>query len=550
MSKIDYSVVLDENERKKLLAQGYLPEVIDRHAKERYNELQEDFRWKNGILNQLYTPVPYFEFVADVFPGLEKLMVVTSEQGYREMDVDELMEYQASRSDVYVVPASFINGYNSTVACKDVYALVIDIDKISPETLEAVATNGNLGGMTPMPTFIVNSGRGVHFYYVFDEPVPHYHCNRKILKGMYRQLCLTTKSNILAKTDWHAITQPFRLPGSQTRLDQIVTGWRSGEKWNVSTLAHRLGVDCEELDLRKRAVLPQQEYRAVRKQYSLKQAQDGIGLPKKKSAWKSSLEGKEGFYRSCLERCYRETKEGSRYRSMCALVVVARKVVTISKEQVEQDLLTLLVHYNKIGKHMKYSEVRKALRMYNDRAVETTSATLEAWFGWNFHRDAAKRRAKLEAKGRYVKQSREEILDKARKIQELYYPNGSWRNTKGRPQGSGSKEQIVLDWRASNPEGKPRECIEATGLSKNTVYKWWKDLEPAAEPAKSSDWRADLASTVGMTMADIQAVLERLKDDPDADNVILGGSDEDFKLCKQGGANDTRKRKIENDDVL
>lgn len=534
MSEIDYSIVLDENERRKMLAEGYLPEVIDWHARERYNELREDFRWKNGILNHLYTPVPYFEFVAEVFPGLDKLMVVTSEQGYREMDVDELMEYQANRSDVYVVPASFINGYNSTVACRDIYALVIDIDKISPETLEAVATNGNLGGMTPMPTFIVNSGRGVHFYYVFDEPVPHYHCNRKILKGMYRQLCLTTKSNILAKTDWHAITQPFRLPGSQTRLDQIVTGWRSGEKWNVRTLAQRLGIECKDLDLQKRPVLSQQEYREARERYRLKQDQEGVTLPKKKkSTWRSSLEGKEGFYRSCLERCYKETREGSRYRSMCALVVVARKVVTIPKEQVEQDLLTLLVHYNKIGKRMRYSEVRKALRMYNDRALETTSATLEAWFGWNFYRDAAKRRAKLEQDPNRPKLTRAEILEDARAIRDIRMKRAGrkWDDNNGRKPGSGSKEQIVFDWRSSNPEGKPRECIEATGLSKNTVYKWWKTWAPAAEPVQTFDWRAELTAAVGMTMAELQAFLEQLKDDPEADNVILGGND-DWKLPK------------------
>lgn len=508
MAEIDYSIVLDENERKKMLAEGYLPEVIDWHAQERYNKLREDFRWKNAILKQQYTPVSYFEFVGAVFAGLDKLMVVTAEAGYREMDVDELMAYQADRSDVYVVPASFINGYNSTVACRDIYALVIDIDKISPETLEAVATNGNLGGMTPMPTYIVNSGRGVHFYYVFREPVPHYYANRKILKALYRQLCLTTKTNILAKTDWHAITQPFRLPGSRTRLDQLVTGWKSGEKWDVRTLAHRFDVDCAELDLQRRPVLSQQEYKAARAAYQAQRAQEG-GAPKKKrkSTWKSSLEGNEGFYRSCLERCYKETGEGSRYRSMCALVVVARKVVTISKEQVEQDLLTLLVHYNKIGKRMRVSEIKKALRMYNDRALETTSATLESWFGWKFDRAIAKRRAALEAKGKYVVRSRSDILEEARAIRDIRMRRlgKRWDENNGRK----TKEQVVFAWRNENPEGKPRDCIEATGLSKNTVYKWWKQWDPG-QPANSSelgrfDWRATLAEAVGMSREELEA---------------------------------------------
>ena len=475
---VDYSLVLDKNERERMLREGYRPEVIDYHAKERYEQLQEEFRWKDAILKSCFPPAPYFDFVGDVFAGMDKLMVVTAEKGYSEMDVDELMSYQADRSDVYVVPASFINGYNSSSTCKDVYALVVDLDKMKPETLQVIIENGNLGGETPMPTYIVNSGQGVHFYYVFGEPVPHYHVNRKILKALYRKLCGITKQNILAKTDWHAITQPFRLPGSRTRLDQLVTGWKSGEKWDVKALAYRLGVDCAELDLRRRPLLSQREYKESREKYLQEQEENGEKKRARKAknnraTWRSSLEGKEGFYRSCLQRCYEETQEGSRYRSMCALVVVARKVVAISKEQVEQDLLQLLEHYNRIGKHMTTSEVKKALRMYNPKALETTSQTLEDWFGWKFRRDAAKRRARMQERGTYVKRTRREICERARKIRDIDFPDGAWINRDGRPKGAGTKEQIVRAWRCAHPEGKPRDCIEATGLSKNTVYKWW-----------------------------------------------------------------------------
>ncbi len=476
---IDYSVVLDQNERERMLAEGYLPEVIDWHARERFNALQEEFRWKNAILKSRFIPVSFYEFVGDVFSDLEKFMVVTAEQGYREMDADELMNYQAARSDVYVVPASFINGYNSSVACKDVYALVVDIDKIDPETLKAIITNGNLGGMTPMPTYIVNSGRGVHFYYVFREPVPHYYANQKILKDMYRKLCGITQKNILAKTDWHAITQPFRLPGSLTRLGQIVTGWQCDVKCDAAELARRLGVDASDLELRRRPLLSQEEYRKAKAERAEQKTEDGKKTKKRKkgrmSDWKSSLEGKEGFYSSCLQRCYEETQEGSRYRSMCALVIVARKVVTIPKERVEEDLERLLAHYNSIGKHMKPSEVRKAMRMYNDKAIVTTSRTLEQWFGWEFRRDAAKRRAKLEQDPNRPKLTRTEILEDARAIRDIRMRRAGrkWDDNNGRKKGSGTKRDVVVNWRAEHPEAKPKDCIQATGLSKNTVYKWW-----------------------------------------------------------------------------
>ena len=48
-----------------------------------------------------------------------------------------------------------------------------------------------------------------------------------------------------------------------------------------------------------------------------------------------------------------------------------------------------------------------------------------------------------------------------------------FKNPEGRPKGSGTAEEKVKQWRAEHPNGKPKECIQETGLSKNTDYKWW-----------------------------------------------------------------------------
>ena len=58
-------------------------------------------------------------------------------------------------------------------------------------------------------------------------------------------------------------------------------------------------------------------------------------------------------------------------------------------------------------------------------------------------------------------------------IRDIEYPNGEWRNKDGRPD---SMWQVV-QWRQENYKGTPKECIAATGLSKNTVYKWWKEID-------------------------------------------------------------------------
>lgn len=450
-------MAVDPNIRKRMLEQGYAPDVIEWIEQEKEDQLRADFVKKNVILSTYYQVRSYYEFIADVFPGLEEFMVITGDSGFKKMDADELCEYQADKDNVYVVPASFINHYYSGATCKDLYALVVDVDRIKPETLDIIISNGNLGKNIPMPTYITNSGSGIHLYYVFDKKVPYYPKNRKILADMYRVLCGITKQRIAAKTDWHSIVQPFRLPGSLTKLGQVATAYECGSKWRVQDLAKRLGVDLEGLDLKERTLLSQEEYR----KWKASRVEKGE-LPKPKRVFKLQ-DGNKGFYQSCLERCFEDTAEGHRYMSMVGLSVVAYKV-GVEKERLEEDLERLLEHYNEIGSVVTKKEMQKAMRAYNIKALKCTSATLEEWFGWEFRRTYQER-----AKGR----SRSEHLKRARLVQLADYPNGEWRNKEGAP----TKVAQVKEWRAAHPDGRPKDCIADTGISKNTVYKWWNGEE-------------------------------------------------------------------------
>ena len=437
-------MAVDPNIKKRMLAEGYAPDVIDWWEEDRVETMVRDFHKKNAVLKWNYTQKSFYEFLEDVFPGLEEFMVITGDAGFKKMGADELCDYQADKDNVYVVPASFINNYYSANTCKDLYALVVDVDKVKPETLAIIIKNGNLGGNIPMPTYITNSGSGVHLYYVFSKKVPYYPKNRKILQNMYRVLCGITKQRIAAKTDWHSIVQPFRLPGSQTKLGQIATAFECGDKWNVKDLARRLGVDTDDLDLKERTLMPQDEYR----RWKAEKIASGEHF-KPKRTYKLQ-EGNKGFYEYCLERCYNDTAEGHRYMSMVALSVVAYKV-GIEKEQLEDNLLELLEHYNDIGTVITQKELQKAMRSYNSKALKCRSETLEQWFGWEF-----KRMQKEISKGR----SREEHLKRARAVRTV----ASYENV-----GPPTKAHIVKEWRLEHPEGTPRECMAATGLSKNTV---------------------------------------------------------------------------------
>ena len=67
--------------------------------------------------------------------------------------------------------------------------------------------------------------------------------------------------------------------------------------------------------------------------------------------------------------------------------------------------------------------------------------------------------------------TQEEHMKVISAIRDIVKPN--WREGNGRPKGSGTKQEIIREWRMNNPNGKKADCIRETGLSKPTVLKWW-----------------------------------------------------------------------------
>jgi hypothetical protein len=68
-------------------------------------------------------------------------------------------------------------------------------------------------------------------------------------------------------------------------------------------------------------------------------------------------------------------------------------------------------------------------------------------------------------------------LQGARAIQEINNrANGTnWREKNGRPLGSGTAQDRVVEWRQQHPEGRKMDCHRDTGLDPKTIRKWWWD---------------------------------------------------------------------------
>lgn len=294
------------------------------------------------------------------------------------------------------------------------------------------------------PTYIVNSGTGLHLYFVLDQPVPCYHKQLQELDTLYRRLAKQqiTRHYVGEQIQWFG--QDFRMVGGQGKYGWENTAFLYGEKWDIDKLAAFYGMEGFHF-IRNGEKRPPKKTTGKRKK------------PNKRNGFRTN----RAFYDYSLENCRQKTKEGNRYMSMCALAVIAYKCA-VPLDELERDLYLLLPIYNKDSvRKVKEKEIPSALKMYNEKAMQTPRESLERWIGWEYKpikRNGRKRSLHLK-----LARANRDILCEER-------GQADWREGNGRK----PTKKTVEDWQRQHPEGKPKDCIQDTGLSKNTVYKWWR----------------------------------------------------------------------------
>lgn len=430
--------------------------------------IEQEYYKKNMILEQFGEWVDAETLYEDIYGDLEQVVPVVfidedeDTKHMVKMSVDEAIDQAVDRNDILLGGSTYFKNFVSKATAKDVHALIIDMDNVWAGVLQSALQNdwNENDKELPKPTYIVNSGTGLHLYFLFDEPIPHYVCNSEKIDQLYRRLAVQqTTSRIYLQKQVQWFGQDFRMAGSLNKYNWRNEVFRVGEKWDIDRLAQAVGMEDTHFV----------RYGEPRTRQLVKRERTKNRT--KRKGWRCN----QGFYDYTLERCRNETKEGNRYMSFCALTVIAWKCnVPISK--VEQDLKGLIPKYNKGAKRqITEKEIEHALRMYNEKAMLTQRERLQDWIGWEYKpqtnrhygKQVFKRKKSQEARDKGLKNTNLEVRGWA--VRDAMYPDGEWRNKDGAP----SKQEEVRAWRQLHPDGKPKDCMADTGISKNTVYRWW-----------------------------------------------------------------------------
>ena len=205
--------------------------------------LQDLYREKNEHLEKLLEPVTPFEFYREIFPvgSFERKGHFEDEKGNgiavtvpkaagialeikeegkakRYTITDELSELSKVFDTDFTImsPLSYFGRRRCGKNARYLYALVFDLDGVGMPQLRDTLHQMNKE-IIPKATFVVNSGTGLHLYYVLQDPVPMYPHNQKCLKelkySLTRQIWNRFTSTI-KEPQLQGILQGFRVVGS------------------------------------------------------------------------------------------------------------------------------------------------------------------------------------------------------------------------------------------------------------------------------------------------------------------------------------------------
>ena len=381
---------------------------------------------------------------------------------------DELFKMiEESENFCLMSAASYIGYQRKDSNARDLYALVVEIDDLQDDAIGWLPSlwKRNFRKM-PQPTYVVCSGSGIHLYFVFEKPIPLWPNVVKRLGEIKTYLCPSLWDKQISKSynniQYEPVLQAFRIVGTRSKKDKTYAmAFETGPKLSIENL---------------NALLPDnlQLEAFYKSNLSLEEAK--LEYP----SWyqRRIVEGKEpghynrhpGIYYDWIKKVKNGASLGHRYNcleNLCSLAVQC----CIPPEQVKKDVLELAELFEDmsryasadvVDKHGHFTEhdIMSAMRTYNNPTRSAYTRKTEIISRKTNIKLTPQRRNNL---------SQEVHLQLARDRKASLKKIGFLRYD-GRP----SANSIVSEWQKKNPNGRKADCIKETGLSKPTVYKWWK----------------------------------------------------------------------------
>ena len=403
-----------------------------------------------------------------------KTFVITS----KVEQLNEIMQHPF----VIISPVSYTGKRRTKSNARYLYAIAIDIDSVEAKNIENLLYQSDPTRKVPLtfpqPQIIVNSGSGIHIYFLLETPHPMFNDVYPILNKIKKELTRRVWNRGVTHEDPHkpqfqGNCQGFRLPGTQTKIRQKVTAFQNINPhvkpfYKLTDLMANGGgfLSDQEQELLKKGIYNP-------KRVSLAQARElypdwyerRIVYGHKANRWYVKRDLYDWWKRQISEKA----SVGHRYFCLMALAVYAAKC-NIEEAEFMQDLESFVEPFDGIS----YTQ-REEDRFTLDDALDAAAAYRECYCTFPIEDLRDITGIEIERNKTRKFRKRKDHLFRASLVRDGLYTD--WTIGKGRKR----KQEEIFMWRKNNPEGSKYACAKELGIDKKTVMKWWDTTEDSLE---------------------------------------------------------------------
>ena len=387
---------------------------------------------------------------------------------------------------VIISPVSYTGKRRTKSNARYLYAIAIDIDSVDGKNLDNLLYQSDPTRKVPLtfpqPQIIVNSGSGIHIYFLLESPHPMFNDVYPILNKVKKELTRRVWNRGVTHEDPHkpqfqGNCQGFRLPGTQTKTRQKVTAFHNINPhvkpfYKITDLMANGGgfLSDEEQQL-----LAKGQYNPNR--IPLKQARELYPEWYERRIIQGHKSGrwfvKRDLYDWWKKQISEKVSVGHRYFCLMALAVYAAKC-NIEEEEFMKDLESFVEPFDGIS-YTRNDDDRFTL----EDALDAAAAYRECYCTFPIEdlRDITGIEIERNKTRKFKKQDKH--LEEARAIRDVRQKReGRIWNENGI---KNTKLVDIFEWRKNNPEGSKYACAKELGISKPTVMKWWDATEETIE---------------------------------------------------------------------
>lgn len=371
--------------------------------------------------------------------------------------IEELLE---SENFIIISPVSYCGKSRESKNARFIYALAFDLDGITEEQHIIDLFYQMENEVLPLPTYTVFSGSGLHLYYQLEKPLP---CFKNIVlqlanlkRDLTKQLWNRYTTALYKTPQIESLFQGFRMVGGITKDGKKRTrAFLTGDKVSIEYL------NSFATDEKNKVV-----------EYKYKSGLTLAAAAEKFPEWyekrivqqqpRGTWTCKRDLFEWWKRKMFEGVKEGHRYYCVMCLAIYAKKC-GISREELEDYAFNIVAEFDKLTTRkdnaFTRADILAALEMYNDNYIRFPIKSISTLTDIPIEKNKRNGRKQKE----HIK-----YMNTIRKFKvemgELKIRSGS---------GAPTKEHIVREWQQHNPKGTQYRCAKETGLSINTVKKWW-----------------------------------------------------------------------------